>query len=90
MGKILFSFLPRRISWGEGGGGGGQLSRVSYSGRNCSGKNVQGQKSRMEIALEGVSWGSIVQRVIVQEGNYSGVIIQRAKVRRVIFLEGIF
>ena len=34
-----------------------------------SGSNVQGK-----IALEGVSWGSLVQGVIVHEGNYSGVI----------------
>ena len=30
-----------------------------------------------EIALKGASWGSIDQGVIFQEGNYSGVIIQR-------------
>ena len=47
----------------------------------CSGSKVQ-----EEIALEGVSWGVNSPGVMVQEGNYSGVIIQRAKVRRVIFL----
>ena len=52
---------------------------------NCSESKVQG-----EIALDGVSWGTIVvQGVIVQEGNYSEVITQRAKVQRLIFLGGI-
>ena len=44
-GKIPLSLVPRGISWR----GGGQLSRVSFSERNCSGKNVWGQKSRGKL-----------------------------------------
>ena len=46
-------------------------------------------KVQGKIALERVLWASVVQGVIVQEGNYSGVIerlIQRTEVWRVTFL----
>ena len=71
---------------GEGGGEGGESCQgLVVQGGSIQGK-IFGVKRPGEIALEGVSWASIVQGVIVEDGNYSGVIIQRAKIRRVIFL----
>ena len=56
-------------------------SRVSCSGRNYSGKNVQGEKSR-----EILPWREFHEGQLSRVRNYSGVIIQRAKMQRIIFL----
>ena len=78
------SLVPRGISWGEGGG-------VSCQGLVVQGGIDQGKMFEVKSQGENCPGASFigVQGVIVQEGNYSGVIIQRAKVWRVIFLGGI-
>ena len=70
----------------------GHLSRVKCSGRNSFGKNVRGQKSKGKLPWREFYGGQFFQEVIVQEGNYSGVIqrvIQRTEICRVTFLRRI-
>ena len=61
---------------------------INYSGVIFQGKIPFGFKSPGVDYPVGSFMGVIFQGVIVHEGNYSGVIIQRTKVRRVIFLGG--
>ena len=73
-GEIFVITCSRRnFMGGVGGGGGGQLSRDSYSGKDYSGENLGGNCSGGNFMGVNCSGGNC------PGGNYSGVIVQRQR-----------